>query len=141
MTEEDWERTPEDVERDKTMSKTYELYARARLALTCRETLGHVPTAEIPDAPAWLKANLDESGMAILRAELVETFNKYKPAEGWEYPDGEICGDWRRLPQDPEKLIEWVDNDARSQIGEMAIGVLRDLRHRGPTTPTGREQE
>jgi len=139
MTEDDWTRTPEDVERDKTMSQIYELYHRARLELTKRETLGHVSTSEIPGAPAWLKANLDESGMAILRAELVETFTKYRPPEGWAYPDGEICGDWRRLPQDPEKLIEWVDNDARSQIGEMAIGVLRDLRHRGPKTSTGSE--
>lgn len=134
MPEDDWQRTQADEERDEAMSRIFGLYYQARGALTAREAFGYdvIDANEMDGAPDWLKANLDESGLAVLRQELIEVFNQYRPADGWEYPDGEESGGWKRLPQDPEKLIEWTDNHARSQIGEIAISTLRRL-NRGAT--------
>jgi hypothetical protein len=117
---ESWKRTAWHVERDETMARAFALYRNARIALEFRQAFGRLPQMEIPNAPAWLIENFDESGMAVLRHELVETFNEYRPADGWEFPDGEIGADWQLLPQDPSKLIEWVDADVHRHIARIA---------------------
>ncbi len=140
MDDENWKRTPAAVERDEVQSRIYGLYFQARIELTRRELLGvRAKEVKIDGAPDWLLANLDESGLAVLRSELVETFDRYKPAEGWEHPDGEESGAWRRLPQDPEKLVEWTDNFIRTQTAEIAMSVLREIMT--PRRTTAREKE
>ncbi|MEO7684798.1 MAG: hypothetical protein ABIU86_12785 [Gemmatimonadaceae bacterium] len=123
----EWKRTAADEQRDIELSAITGLYWQARYSLTYREVFGRPGPALPEDAPRWLRDNLDETGLATVRAQFIDTHNRYKPAEGWEYPDGQDCGAWLRLPQDPARLIDWLDNHARDPVREMKTLTPRGM--------------
>lgn len=113
------------AERDRRIGEVVDNYRRARIELEHRRVFGRPIDLRKPDAPNWLPEDFDETHVVRMRQEMIDTLNEYKPAEGWAYPDGRVVGDWRELPQDPEKLAEWVDDDVSAKLAEIAAGVAR----------------
>ncbi len=137
---------PFDAELEAQKKAIFNLYFQARCALTYKETFGR-DLPGVLEGPDWLRERpLDETVLAVLRSELIEVFNRSRPPEGWAYPHGSPPGDsdWLRLPDDPENLVRWIDENAKVRIGEMAAEILRDVlkgrRRDDDTTKSGADE-